>query len=225
VIFGYAPSRRAGAGFLEVIGLKKLAFLALAAALATSACSSVKNVVVKDIPLEEQAQVLEKYKDRSVWPRVTLHDMGDGGSIPRDEEVKIVDVAMFYRGSVTVQTLKRKNKVVQALDLDRPLTTEKIDAKLADLFWFDDPTIRHVKFIRKYGSKTAQAIMDHELYKDMSAEAARASWGPPVSQTVTELNGRMNVKWVYPTNTPSKNKYLYLEGTNQDDIKVVRWDE
>lgn len=212
---------------VEVIGLKRLVLLLMVvtAALAMSACSSVKNVVVKDIPLQEQQQVLDKYRDRLVWTRVTIHDLGDGGSIPRDEEVKIIDVGMFYNGSVTVQTLKRKNSVVQGLNLDRPLTTEKIDAKLADLFWFDDPTIRHVKFIRKYGKKTAQAIMEHQLYKDMTAEAARDSWGPPISTSMTELNGRYNVKWVYPTNRPNQNKYLYLEGPKPEEIRVVRWDD
>lgn len=190
-----------------------------------SACSSVKKIVVKDIPLEDQKAVLDKYAGRTVWTRVVLHDMGDGGNVARDEEVKIVDVSMIYKGSVTVQTLKRKNKVVQALELERPLTPEKIDAKLADLFWFDDPTMRHVRFIREYGKKVAQAIMDHDVFKDMSADAAMDSWGPPISKELNELNGRLNAKWVYPTDTPKKSKYLYLEGSKEDDLRVVRWDE
>jgi len=181
-------------------------------------CGSVQKVVVKDIPLQEQEQVLDKYKDRHVWTRVTIHDMGDGPSIPRDEEVKIADVAMHYKGSVTVQTLKRKDKIVQGLELARPLTPEKIDAKLADLFWFDDPTIRHVKFIRKYGKKTAQAIMDHQLFAGMSPDAAMASWGPPIQKQVNEQGGYE--RWIYPTDTPKKTKALDLK-----DGKVLRWDE
>jgi hypothetical protein len=155
----------------EVIALKRLVYLLFATIVATS-CSSVKKVVVKDIPLQEQEQVLDKYKDHMVWTRVTVHDMGDGGSVPRDEKVQIVDVAMHYKGSVTIQTLKRKNKIVQGLELERPLTPEKIDGRLKELFWFDDPTIRQVKFIRKYGKKTAQAIMDHQLFAGMPADAA-----------------------------------------------------
>jgi hypothetical protein len=185
-----------------------------------SACSSFKKVVVKDIPLEEQEAVLAKYKDRLVWTRTTIHDMGDAGSIPRDEEVKIVDVAMVYKGSVTVQTMKRKDRIVQGLELERPLTPEKIDARLADLFWFDDPTIRHVNFIRKYGKKTAQAIMDHQLFAGMSAEAAMDSWGPPISKQTNELGGVVNERWIYATDTPKKTKALDLK-----DGKVSRWDE
>jgi hypothetical protein len=187
-------------------------------------CSSVKHVVVKDIPLQDQEQVLDKYKDRNVWTRVTVHDMGDGGSIPRDEEVKIVDVAMHYKGSVTVATLKRKNKIVQGLEIDSPLTPAKIDTKLADLFWFDDPTIRHVKFIRKYGKKTAQAIMDHQLVVGMSADAARDSWGPPISKQQNGVGGIE--RWIYPTDTPKKTKALDLKpDPKTGNLAVLRWDE
>ena len=52
---------------LEVIRLKRLVLLLCATAVALFACSSVKNVVVKDIPLQEQEAVLAKYKDRNVW--------------------------------------------------------------------------------------------------------------------------------------------------------------
>lgn len=190
-------------------------------------CSSVKHVVVKDIPLQDQEQVMDKYKDRNVWTRVTIHDMGDGGSIPRDEEVKIVDVAMHYKGSVTVATLKRKNKIVQGLEIGSPLTPAKIDAKLAELFWFDDPTIRHVKFIRKYGKKTAQAIMDHQLFVGMTAEAAIDSWGPPTSKQTNEIQGVVNERWVYPTDNAKKTKTLDLQGDakSKGALLVKRWDE
>lgn len=190
-------------------------------------CSSVKKVVVKDIPLEEQEAVLDKYKDHDAWTRVTIHDMGDGGSIPRDEQVKIADVAMHYKGSVTVQTLKKKNRIVQGLDLDRPLTPEKIDVKLSELFWFDDPTIRHVKFIKKYGKKTAQAIMDHQLYVGMPAAAAMDSWGPPVSKQTNELQGIVNERWIYPTDNAKKTKALDLQGDAKSNgaLLVKRWDE
>jgi hypothetical protein len=208
-----------------VIGLKRLVVLLVATAVALSACSSVKKVVVKDIPLQEQEQVLDKYRDRPVWTRVTIHDMGDGPSIPRDEEVKIVDVAMHYKGSVTVQTLKRKDKVVQGLEIDHPLTPEKIDARLAELFWFDDPTIRHVKFIRKYGKKTATAIMDHQLFAGMPADAAMDSWGPPISKQENEIGGVKRVRWTYPTDTPKKTKALDLTGDKDGSLKVSRWDD
>jgi len=140
--------------------------------------------------------------------------------VPRDEKVTIVDVAMHYKGSVTIQTLKRKNRIVQGLELDRPLSPEKIDAKMADLFWFDDPTIRHVNFIRKYGKKTAQAIMDHQVFAGMTAEAAQDSWGPPISKQVNELQGVKNERWTYPIEGAKKTKTLDLK-----DGKVFRFDE
>jgi len=205
---------------VEVIGLKKLVVLLFATVVAISACSSVKNVVVKDIPLQDQESVLARYKDRVVWTRVAINDLGDGGSIPRDEAVTVVDVAMHYKGSVTVQTMKKKNRIVQGLEIERPLNPEKIDLRMAELFWFDDPTIRHVNFIRKYDKKTAQAIMDHQLVKGMTAEAAMDSWGPPVSREIKELENKVSEKWVYPTDTPKKTKNLYIENG-----KVKNWDE
>jgi len=192
----------------------------MAAVLAVAACSSVKNVVVKDIPLEEQERIMKEYKDRTAWTRLAIADMGDGGSVPRDEKVTIADLDLHYNGAVTIRTLKRKNMIVHGLELERPLNKPKIDAKLADLFWFDDPTTRHVAFIRKYGKKTAKAIMEHELFMGMPADAALASWGPPARKQTTELGGVVNERWIYPTGTPNKTKALDLK-----DGKVSRWDE
>ena len=100
----------------------------VALALAAAACSSVTKVVSQDMPLEVQHQILDEYKDRYVWTRVTIQDLGEGGTIPRDEKVKIVDVGMFKAGSVTVETMKKKNRVVQGSSLDKPLTKAKIDS-------------------------------------------------------------------------------------------------
>jgi hypothetical protein len=210
-----------------VIGLKKLILALMVAAIGVAACSSVKNVVVKDIPLQDQEAVLAKYKDRNVWTRVAIHDLGDGGSIPRDEKVVITDVAMHYKGSVTVQTIKKKNRIVQGLEIERPLNPEKIDKRMNELFWFDDPTIRHVKFIRKYGKKTAQSIMDHQLFKGMTAVAAEDAWGPPISKEINEQGGKVYAKWVYPAEGAKKTKNVNLEGTadKPEELVVVRWDE
>lgn len=199
--------------------MRKLVWIP-ALAVAFAACSSVKNVVVKDIPLEEQQAILEEYKDRNVWTRSVLQDLGEGGSIPRDEKVTIVDVSMVYEGSVTVQTLQKKNKVRQGLNLERPLNKEKIDAALDELFFFEDPTLRHVSYIRKYGKKTARAIMDHEVFVGMPSDAALESWGSPAKRNTSEINGRVNEQWVYPTAQTNKNRYIYLA-----DGKVIRWDE
>ncbi len=192
----------------------------LALVVAVAACSSVKNVVVKDIPLEDQQAVLEKYKDRIVWTRVVLQDLGEGGSIARDQKVRVIDVSMVYEGSVTVQTLQKKNKVRQGLNLERPLTPEKIDVAMDQLFFYEDPVLRQVGYIRKYGKKTARAIMDHEVFVGMPSDAALESWGSPAKKNTSEINGRINEQWIYPSPESNKNRYIYLA-----DGKVLRWDE
>jgi len=179
-------------------------------------CSGYKKVVVKDIPLEEQKFVLDTYKNRSAWTRGVLEDMGDGGSIPRDTKVKIVDVGMHYTGDVTVQTLRRKDKYVHALELERPLTKEKIDAVMEHLFWFKDPVLRQVDNIRKWGKRTARAIVDHEVYIGMTSEAAIESWGFPIKINVNEIGGQKNEQWVYPAG--KRNKYIYV-----NDGKISKW--
>ncbi len=201
--------------------MKRLALLvALGAVVVAVGCSSMKKAVVKDIPIEEQKQILKEYKDRLVWTRVVLQDLGEGGSIPRDEKVQIIDVGMVYGGTVTVQTLKKKNHVVTGLDIEEPLTKEKIDAALAQLFWYEDPTLRHVDYIRKYGKKIARAIMDHDMFVGMPAEAALLSWGEPVKISSNPVGGVISEQWVYPTDKPGKSRYVYLS-----DGKVIKWDE
>ncbi|HEU4366167.1 MAG TPA: hypothetical protein VFT13_11970 [Candidatus Krumholzibacteria bacterium] len=192
--------------------------LAMVAALA--ACSSVKNVVVKDIPLEEQELILKEYKDRIVWTRAVLQDLGEGGSLPRDLKVRIVDVAMVYEGTVTVQTLQKKNRVRQGLNIERPLNKEKIDAALAELFFFEDPVLRHVSYIRKYGKKTARAIMEHEVFVGMPSDAALESWGTPAKKNTNSINDVVNEQWIYPSQVANKNRYIYIANG-----KVLRWDE
>lgn len=199
--------------------MRKLTWIVVALA-AGVACSTVKNVVVKDVPLEEQEIILKEYKDRYVWTRTVIDDMGEGGSVPRDEKVKIIDVGMVLNGSVTVQTLRKKNQIVHGLDLVRPVNKEKIDARMAELFFFDDPTLRHVSYIRKYGKKTAKAIMDHELFAGMQADAVVESWGTPVRKLTNERDGVVTEQWAYPTANTSRSRYVYLAAG-----KVLKWDE
>ena len=187
--------------------------------LAAAACSSVKNVVNQDLPLETQQAILEEYKDRYVWTRVQIQDLGEGGTIARDEKVKIVDVGMFKAGSVTVETLKKKNRVVQGLNLDKPLTEAKIDSALAEFFWFDDPTLRQVGFIREFGKENAKLIMNHDLIVGMTPAAALASWGKPAKVTTSERNGVVQERWAYPSLVVGKSKNIDFENG-----KVKRWD-
>jgi len=197
--------------------LRKL-LVAAAVLIAANGCSQVKQVVVKDIPLEEQKLIHSTYNGRSAWTRGVLEDMGEGGSIPRDTKVEIVDIELHYSGAVTVRTLKKRNKVTQALELERPLSKEKIDGKMDQLFWFVDPTLRQVSYIRKWGKKTAQAIVDHEVFVGMSAEAAVESWGFPAKKNINDIGGKREEQWIYPSG--KRNKYIYII-----DSKVSKWDD
>ncbi len=197
--------------------MKRWMLIAALAAVATG-CSGVKQVVVKDIPLEQQKALLEKYRGRSAWCRTVLEDMGEGGSVPRDSKVRIVDIGMVYQGTVTVETLRRKNRIVQSLDIERPLTVEKIETRLGQLFWFKDPILRHVDYIRRWGKKVARSVMEHQVFIGMPAEAALESWGYPAKRNVNEIGGKREEQWVYPAG--KRNKYIYVR-----DGKVFKWDE
>jgi hypothetical protein len=76
-----------------------------------------------------------------------------------------------------------------------------------------------VAYIRKYGKKTARAIMDHEVFVGMSQEAALESWGTPARVNTREISGQINEQWIYPTGS-SKSKYIYVSGG-----KILRWED
>ncbi len=187
-------------------------------ALAALGCSGVKQAVVKDIPLEDQQQLMKEFGGRSAWTRGVLEDVGDAGSVPRDTKVKIVAIGMVYDGTVTVQTLRRKNRIVHALHLETPLTAEKIRQKMKTLFWFDDPVLRQVSYIRRWGKKMARAIVNHEVYVGMTAEAAIESWGYPARKNINEIGDKKEEQWIYPAG--KRNKYIYVR-----DGKVFKWDD
>jgi hypothetical protein len=178
----------------------------------------VKRQVSKDIPLDEQNELLDYYKDRSAWTRIVLEDLGEGGSIPRDTKVKIFDVDMHFSGSVSVETMKKNKRIVHGLDLERPLSADKIHAKMDDIFWFKDPTLRQVDYIRKWGKKAGRAIVAHEVFVGMTAEAAEESWGVPTKKNVNEINNKRNEQWVYPVG--KRSKYIYII-----DGKVSKWED
>jgi hypothetical protein len=178
----------------------------------------VKRQVSKDLPLEEQEALLDYYKDRSAWTRVVLEDLGDGGSIPRDTKVKIVDLDMHFTGAVSVETIKQRKRIVHGLNIERPLSQDKFHQAMDDIFWFKDPTLRQVDYIRKWGKKAASAIVAHEVFVGMTAEAAQESWGVPAKKNVSEIGGKKNEQWVYPVG--KRSKYIYII-----DGKVSKWED
>jgi hypothetical protein len=126
---------------------------------------------------------------------------------------------MIKRGDVTVETLKKKNRIVQGLNLDE-LTKATIDSAMAEFFWFDDPTLRQVRFIREYGKETAKLIMNHQLVAGMTPAAALDSWGKPAKTSTSERNGVVQERWTYPSQVLGKSKNIDFENG-----KIKRWDE
>ena len=198
--------------------LKRLLLILPLVLLVVFSCAKVKRQVSKDIPLDEQKDLLEYYTDRIAWTRIVLEDLGEGGSIPRDTKVKITDLDMHFTGSVSVETMKKNKRIVHGLDIARPLSEEKIHVTMDDIFWFKDPTLRQVDYIRKWGKKTARAIVAHEVFVGMTSEAALESWGVPAKTNTNEVGGKKNEQWVYPVG--KRSKYIYIiEG------KVSKWED
>lgn len=197
--------------------MKKLLLL-LPLILLVAGCSTVKDQVVQGLAIEDQNAVLELYKDRSAWTRIILEDLGDGGSIQRDTKVKIVNVDMHFKGAVSVETQKKRKRIVHGLQIEPPISVEKIHGRMDDIFWFKDPMLRQVDYIRKWGKKAARAIRDHEVFVGMTAEAAEESWGVPEKRNISEIGGKRNEQWVYPV--AKRSKYIYII-----DGKVSKWED
>jgi hypothetical protein len=198
--------------------LKRLLLILPFVLLAVVSCAKVKRQVSKDIPLDKQEELLKYYKNRSAWTRVVLEDLGEGGSIPRDTKVKIIDLDLYFSGAVSVETIKRDKRIVHGLGIEPPLTEEKVHVAMDDIFWFKDPTLRQVDYIRKWGKRTAKAIMSHEVFVGMPAEAAEESWGVPEKKNVNEIQSKREEQWVYPVG--KRSKYIYII-----DGKVSKWED
>ena len=214
--------------------LKNVLFAAIAAAVALGGvgCSKIKSVdsvtsvVVKDLPLEQQLTLLDKYKGRYAWTRGTIEDLTERVDspnepkkkvIPRDTKVTIVDLNLVYSGTVTVDDPKGK-RIVAGIKCERPLTVDGVEKRLQEIFWFEDPTIRHVEYIRKWGKKTARSVVNHEVFAGMPAEAARESWGIPDEVAVNEVANEKEERWTYREGKRSK-KIFIIQGV------VGRWEE
>ncbi|NIM20734.1 MAG: hypothetical protein GTO51_11000 [Candidatus Latescibacteria bacterium] len=180
-------------------------------------CSSVKHAIIKDIPIEKQEALIKKYKNKKAWTRIILEDLSQHGIVQRDTKVEIIDLDFHMNGSVTVKGPKRK-KIVHGLEVERPLTVEKIESRLADIFWFKDPMLRQVEYIRKWGKKTGRAIRNHEVFIGMDAEAALESWGIPTEIKSYEIGGHKEEQWIYKVG--NRSKYIYVVND-----KITRWED
>ena len=198
---------------------------------AVGGCSTVKkagNAVGTDIRLEDQRALNDKYIGTFAWTRGTVEDLTEREQpgepkkriIPRDTKVEIVELNFTYSGAVVVEDTRsrRRRKIVHGLDCEDPLTVAKIEESLDRTFWFDDPTMRHVDYIRKWGNKTARAVVNHEVFIGMDREAALESWGIPTKINSNEIGGKKEEQWVYKE--PTRSKYIYII-----DGKVSKWEE
>ena len=229
------PTRSVVSQFEEDIIVWKIVFsglFVLAVVLGSVGCSKfssvkkVNSVIAKDIPIEEQLALLEKYKGTHAWARGLIEDITEREEVPgepkkrvvlRDTKVTIIDMNFAYNGSITIEDSKRK-RIDAGLAIERPLTVEKIEDRLGELFWFQDPVLRQVEYIRQWGKKTAQSVVNHEVFVGMPEVAARESWGMPDEVRVSEIGGGKEAQWVYKEG--KRNRYIYVL-----DGKVARWEE
>ena len=187
--------------------------------------TAVRQVIIKDIALENQLMLLDKYSGRVAWTRGSLEDLTERETpgepkkkiVARDTKIEILDLNFAYNGAVTVVDSKRR-KIVAGLEIERPLSVEKIESRLDELLWFKSPMLRHVDYIRKWGKRTARAVVNHEVFIGMPSEAAMESWGTPTKVNTNEIGGRNEEQWVYKELL--KSRYVYIvEG------KVSKWED
>jgi hypothetical protein len=207
-----------------VIGL-----VVLIVAVGVTGCSGVKkvgSVVIKDIALEDQLALQEKYTGEHAWTRAVLEDLTEQVETPgepkkkiilRDTRITIVELIFVYNGAVTVDDPTGK-RISVALDIERPLSPEKIETRLDEIFWFKDPTLRHVDYIRKWGKDTALSVINHEVFAGMPADAAMEAWGTPDEIRVSEIGSEKEEQWVYKE--AKRSKYVYVVNG-----KVGRWEQ
>ena len=202
-----------------MIDLKRIIPLAILAVAAIAvSCSTVKDQVLSDIQIQDQKNLLEQYVGRSAWTRIILEDLGEAGALPRDTKVKIVDLDFHFTGSVTVETPKKRKRYVYGMEIERPMDVEKVQEKMDDTFWFKDPVLRQVDYIRSWGKKAARAIRAHEVFIGMPSAAALESWGVPNEVNANEIGGKLNEQWVYRVG--KRSKYIYII-----DGKVSKWED
>jgi hypothetical protein len=199
--------------------IKRFALFTIVLLLIFSGCKVV-NSVMKDIPIEEMDSLEKEYLGRAVWTRALMSDLDHAEDIiDRDTKVEIIALDMHWGGAVTVRGPNRR-RITHGFNLERPLTREKYEEKLSQLFWFKKPEYRYRMDLRRYGKRTAKAIFNHELFKGMKRDAALDSWGFPDEMKENELGGVLNEQWIYIDPRQNKKRYVWLV-----DGVVDKWEE
>ena len=150
-----------------------------------------------DVPIEFHSILKQKYEGRSAWTRLTLEDEKKSIKIEQDQEVKVLSLGLQRSGSVTVQTLNGRKRVVYPFNIARPLTLEHYERALLDALWFKDPDSRYAAYKEKYGTRIADAIRDHTILPDMSMDVAYLAWGAP--SKIIPIKRGSDERWEYET--------------------------
>lgn len=144
----------------------------------------------------------EKYVGKSAWTRLTVQHEKKNVKIEQDQEVVITDLGLHRTGSITVETVDGKKRVVFSFNLERPLTLEYYERALLDAFWLTTPEERYGADKEKYGTRVADAIRDHKILQDMPMYVAYLSWGAPTK--IIPIKRGTDETWQY--NTPNLKK-------------------
>jgi hypothetical protein len=199
--------------------VKASVFVTLCIIIILAGCNVMDNLV-KDLSIEDIDDLNAKYKGETAWTRALLIDLGPEGIIDRDTKVRIISLDMHWNGAVTVEGPKRR-RIKHGLNLEKPVTKEMFEEKIARLFWFEKPEKRYRMDLRKYGKKTAKAIFKHELFKGMKRAAALESWGYPDEMNSHEMGGSVEEQWIYrDPSHKGKKRYIYIV-----DGVVGSWEE
>ncbi|HZM16167.1 MAG TPA: hypothetical protein VFE28_09210 [Candidatus Krumholzibacteria bacterium] len=150
-----------------------------------------------DIPMEFHQLLEEKYVGKHAWTRLTMQHEKKNVKIEQDQEVLITELGLHRAGSVTIETLDGKIRVVFPFNLDRPLSLEHYERALLDALWLDSPETRYAANKEKYGARIADAVRDHKILPDMPIVVAYLSWGAPTKVVPTKRG--QDERWEYNT--------------------------
>ncbi len=185
-------------------------------AMTLGGCKAV-NLIKKDMPIEDMDYLEEKYRGETAWTKTYFVDIGQNGVLEQDTKVEIVELDLHWNGAIGVKAPDNR-KYRHALNLERPLTREKYEDAINRLLWFKSPEKRYRENLWEYGKELARAILNHELVKGMSREAALDSWGPPDKKETNQIGGVDEEQWIYrdPRDETSKSYIVFEDGIVAD---------
>lgn len=188
-----------------------LNLVALAIVLLLSGAGCAPATYSTDVPVEFHEFLTAKYEGKHAWTRKTLQDEKKSGKIEQDQEVLVRSLQLTRSGSVSIETLSGRIKLVYAIKLERPISLEHYEKELLDILWFETPEVRYAANKKQFGTRIADAIRDHTMLKDMSQRHAYLSWGPPTEITSVVRRG-LDEEWQYETMNLKKSKIIFRSG-------------